>query len=265
MANIRRYLAGVGATNPGGPAATTGSAQGGDGRSGNHRALRRRFGRSGGLLDRWQVAHAERLARVRLTEQDGIVPHAAEHAWEEYLANRQAARASAFPDSWDGIMSSSESCGTWYSLDPSICGAPFIPGAGTNGKEWFGKDADPPSWVVANSLNLVGIRAHRPRATASPHLPTPTFSLHVPKVGVEYEAGPREGTCPRTGPRASGWRSRRRRGRATASSRGCTAGPCPPPSRAATSSSTCARTAAGASARRLGGRAGERLMSQSAS
>ena len=53
---------------------------------------------------------------------DGEVPGARRDAFWELTRNTLAQHATAFPDSWDGILSVDDVCAGWYASNPSTCG-----------------------------------------------------------------------------------------------------------------------------------------------
>ena len=177
VANIRRYLTGVGA--PGGPS-RIGSAQSpatddpgatekassslgvGDG----HAAFP---GGSWYALDGW-LAWA-------LGTLDREVPNARSYAFSEFTRNTLAAHATAYPDSWDGVISVDDACRAWYSHDPSQCGVGLSSAYDT-------QIMHQPAWGLYDAIELAGVTPTAAGYTIAPHLPMGSFSLRLPQVGV---------------------------------------------------------------------------------
>ena len=57
-----------------------------------------------------------------LARLDGVIPRARAYAFDELERNTLAARATVYPDHWDGILSVDDACRSWYSTDPEECG-----------------------------------------------------------------------------------------------------------------------------------------------
>jgi Glycosyl hydrolase 36 superfamily, catalytic domain/Glycosyltransferase family 36 len=182
VANIRRYLTGVGA--PGGPS-RIGSAQApaandpgatekssavagvGDG----HAAFP---GGSWYSLDGW-LAWA-------LGTLDHQVPHAVSYAFSEMARNTLAAHAAAFPNSWDGVISVDDACYGWYATHPDRCGVGLTTAYDT-------QIMHQPAWGLYDAIMLAGVTPTADGYTVDPHLPMRQFSLRFPDVGVARDAG----------------------------------------------------------------------------
>jgi hypothetical protein len=110
-----------------------------------------------------------------------VVPNAEELAWDEYTRNTLAAHATAFPDHWNGTISSDDVCNGWYSSDPSRCGigVPF----------WTGQITEQPTWMVMNALRLAGLTPERDGYRIDPHLPLERFNVRMERAGIAAEPG----------------------------------------------------------------------------
>jgi hypothetical protein len=180
VANVRRYLTGVGA--PGGPSrigsaqspassdpgatekATT-SAGVGDG----HAAFP---GGSWYALDGWLT--------WALGTLDREVPQARTYAFSEFTRNTLAAHAAAYPNSWDGVISVDDACRSWYSSDPSQCGVGLTSAYDT-------QIMHQPAWGLYDAIMLAGVTPTAAGYTIAPHLPMGRFSLRFPQVGVAQD------------------------------------------------------------------------------
>jgi hypothetical protein len=182
VANIRRYLTGVGA--PGGPS-RIGSAQApatddpgitekaagiagvGDG----HAAFP---GGSWYALDGWLT-----WALGTLEHQ---VPNAVSYAFSEFTRNTLAAHAAAFPNSWDGVISVDDACDGWYATHPDRCGVGLTTAYDT-------QIMHQPAWGLYDAIMLAGVTPTQHGYTIEPHLPMTRFSLRLPDVGVARDLG----------------------------------------------------------------------------
>ena len=104
----------------------------------------------------------------------------ARYALDEFARNTLAAHAAAFPDHWDGILSVDDVCNSFHaSDDPAKCGN----GLSTS---YEGQIMHQPAWSLYDATKLAGIEPTAAGYTIGPHLPSRTFSLRFPDVGVAY-------------------------------------------------------------------------------
>ncbi|HEV3230434.1 MAG TPA: hypothetical protein VGY97_13240 [Solirubrobacteraceae bacterium] len=117
-----------------------------------------------------------------LGELDGVVPQARAYAWDEYIRNTLATHATAFPDHWDGTISVDDVCFAYYSSTPSYCG---------NGLSYSysGQITEQATWMVMDAIRLAGITPVGTGYRIVPHLPMNNFSLRLPQIGVASEPG----------------------------------------------------------------------------
>jgi hypothetical protein len=121
-----------------------------------------------------------------LASLDGEIPKAREYAWDQYLRNTLANHATQFPDRWDGIISTDDTCVAYYGKDTSRCGLGFREAPrGGHVFDWEGQNCEQPTWLVMNSIQLAGIEATESGFTIYPHFPLDHFSLSFPQVGLE--------------------------------------------------------------------------------
>lgn len=110
-------------------------------------------------------------------------------AWDFYLRATLAARSGAYPEVWYGVWSGPDSYNAHYHPKPG---------------ETFNFNATPMSLFPVMNMNrhsgplldaikLAGIHPRRGKLVVDPRLPFDTFSLYLPLVGVEYEAGRHHG------------------------------------------------------------------------
>jgi hypothetical protein len=177
VANIRRFLTGVGA-----PALVNGPAQIGSAQSPalrdpdvtepptNAHAFDGASQYVGGTwydIDGWLT--------WALAQLQGKVPHAARYAWSEYTRNTLAAHAVAFPRHWDGTISVDDACNAFYASHPARCGIGLY-------SDYEGQITEQPTWMVMNAINLAGVTPTERGFRIVPH--RPRFSLRMPRVGV---------------------------------------------------------------------------------
>ena len=95
---------------------------------------------------------------------DGVVPDARGLAWDEYTRNTLANHATLWPDHWDGTISVDDVCYAYYSAHPSYCGN----GLGTS---YEGQITEQPTWMVMNAIDLAGVTPLEDGFAITPHLP----------------------------------------------------------------------------------------------
>jgi hypothetical protein len=125
---------------------------------------------------------------------DGVVSGARDLAWDEYTRNTLANHATLWPNHWDGTISVDDVCYAYYSPHPDYCGN----GLGTS---YEGQITEQPTWMVMNAINLAGVTPLADGFQVTPHLPMARFNLRLPDVGVAAAPGVLRGyvTVARTG------------------------------------------------------------------
>jgi hypothetical protein len=113
---------------------------------------------------------------------DGTVPGVRDLAWSEYTRNTLANHATLWPAHWDGTISIDDVCYAYYSAHPEDCGN----GLGTT---YEGQITEQPTWMVMNAIRLAGVTPTEDGYEVIPHLPMSTFSLRLPDVGVAQRTG----------------------------------------------------------------------------
>jgi hypothetical protein len=123
-----------------------------------------------------------------LAALDGVVPGAGADAWDEFTRNTLAAHATAFPNHWDGVISVDDECASYYQSPPSSCGIGLATGAGVvNGYDT--QIMHQPAYSLFDLLKLAGVEATQAGYEVVPHLPTSTFDIRLPDVGVAEQPG----------------------------------------------------------------------------
>ena len=108
---------------------------------------------------------------------DGEVPGARQDAFWELTRNTLAQHATAFPDSWDGILSVDDVCAAWYASNPSTCGVGLTTSYDTQIPH---QDA----WTLWDVIELAGLSSTESGFRIVPHLPMRTFSVRIGDAGV---------------------------------------------------------------------------------
>jgi hypothetical protein len=108
---------------------------------------------------------------------DGKVPGARQDAFSELTRNTLAQHATAFPNSWDGILSVDDVCAAWYATNPSTCGIGLTTAYDTQIPH---QDA----WTLWDLLELAGVSSTASGFRIVPHLPMTTFSVRFQGAGV---------------------------------------------------------------------------------
>ncbi|MEA2422568.1 MAG: cellobiose phosphorylase, partial [Thermoleophilaceae bacterium] len=184
VANVRRFLTGVGA-----PPEVHGPAQIGSSQSpaSNDPDVTERsnpprtIGGNGAVYVGGTWFAVNGWLTWALASLDGVVPHAADYALDEFARNTLAAHANAFPNHWDGILSVDDVCNSFHATDdPAKCGN----GLSTS---YEGQIMHQPAWSLYDATKLAGIQPTAAGYTFDPHLPSSRFSLRFPDVGVAYE------------------------------------------------------------------------------
>jgi hypothetical protein len=183
VANIRRYLTGIGA--PGGPA-RIGSSQ--SPAANDPGVTETSLGGNNGVGDGHAVYVGGSWFAVNgwltwaLGALDGTVPNAKSYAFDELERNTLARRATIYPDHWDGILSVDDACRSWYSTNPAQCGVGLSSTYNT-------QIMHQPAWSLFDTIKLAGIEPVTDGYRISPHLPLGTFSLRLPLVGISAAPG----------------------------------------------------------------------------
>jgi glycosyl hydrolase family 36/glycosyl transferase family 36 len=183
VANVRRFLTGVGA--PGGPSriGSTISPAAADPEVTEPRTATGPLGDAGPLVGASQFPggvwfDVNGWLTWALSQLDGVVPHARRYAWDEYTRNTLEAHTRAFPNHWNGTISVDDVCNGFYSPEPARCGI----GGALN--VWAGEITEQPTWMVMNAIRLAGVTANRRGYRIAPHYPFKRFSLRTSQVGV---------------------------------------------------------------------------------
>jgi hypothetical protein len=114
---------------------------------------------------------------------DGMLPHARQLAFDEYVRTTLANHAAVFPDHWDGITSVDDTCSSFFSTTPARCGG--VLGITT----YEGQITEQPTWMVLGALNLAGITPTAAGYRIEPHFPFEDFSVRFPGIGLAGHAG----------------------------------------------------------------------------
>jgi hypothetical protein len=186
VANIRRFLTGVGAPSSLHGPARTGSSQS---PASNDPAVTERSNPAIGdfvgthnavwVGGSWYAING--ALAWGLGALEGVVPHAVDYAFDEFRRNTLAAHATAYPKHWDGVISVDDVCRSFYSDSPEICGTGLS-------SSYEGQIMHQPAWSLFDAIKLAGIEPTAAGYTIAPHLPFKRFSLRLPNVGVAYEA-----------------------------------------------------------------------------
>ena len=103
-------------------------------------------------------------------------------AWDEFVRNTLAQHASAFPDHWDGVISTDDVCHAWYADPPEMCSTGLT-------TRYFTQILHQPAWSLLDAIKLAGIVPNRDGYRIEPHVLSESYSLRMPLVGVAR--GPR--------------------------------------------------------------------------
>jgi hypothetical protein len=182
VANIRRFLTGVGAPPQTGGPARIGSSQS---PARNDPDVEERTEPPIGIGDNNAVYVGGAWYAINgwltwaLGELDGVVPRAREYAFDEFERNTLTAHARAYPQRWNGVISVDDVCSAHYASDPSRCGVGLFSG-------WNTQIMHQPSWGLFGALKLAGLDPVGDGYRIDPHLPMNRFSLRLPDAGIEY-------------------------------------------------------------------------------
>jgi hypothetical protein len=109
---------------------------------------------------------------------DGEVPGARSLAFDEYVRSTLATHAAVYPNQWAGTTSVDDTCWSFYSSDPGRCGGVL----GITSYE--GQNTEQPEWMVMDALDLAGVTPTLSGYRISPHFPFANFSVRFPIIGV---------------------------------------------------------------------------------
>ena len=181
MANVRRFLTGIGA--PGGPARIGSSQSPAANDPGvTEQSQPRNIGGSDASGRAGPGTRSTAGWTWALGDLDGVVPNAREYAFDELTRNTLAAHATAYPNHWDGVISVDDACRSWYSTDPANCGVGLSTGYDT-------QIMHQPAWSLFDAIKLAGVTPTAAGYRIVPHLPMQTFNIRFPQVGVAQQPG----------------------------------------------------------------------------
>lgn len=106
------------------------------------------------------------------------VPNSGSLALDEYERSTLARHAASFPDDWVGTTSVDDTCWSFFSSDPGRCGG--VLGV----SDYEGQNTEQPEWMVMGALTLAGVTPTERGYRISPHLPSSSFSVRFPTIGV---------------------------------------------------------------------------------
>ena len=115
---------------------------------------------------------------------DGLLPGAADYAFDEFERNTLLAHAEAYPEHWDGVLNVDDACWSHYSSNPGRCAVGSLVLLGGTA----GQIAHQPAWTLFSALKLAGVEPTRKGYRIAPHLPLPAWSLRFPDLGIEQNA-----------------------------------------------------------------------------
>jgi hypothetical protein len=185
VANVRRFLTGVGA-----PASVHGPAKIGSGQSpaaSDPAVTERSSPVSTATGDNNAVFVGGSWYAVNgwltwaLGRQAGVVPRARELALDELTRNTLRAHARVYPRHWGGTISVDDVCRSHNSSHPEQCGIAIANG-------YTGQIMHQPAWLLWDTIKLAGIEPTAHGYTIRPLLPMREFSLRLPDVGLEWSA-----------------------------------------------------------------------------
>ncbi len=114
-------------------------------------------------------------------ELGGEVAGSGSLALDEYERSTLADHAASYPSEWVGTTSIDDTCWSFYSSDPGRCG-------GVLGiTDYEGQNTEQPEWMVMDALALAGVTPTEQGYKVSPHLPLSTFSVRFPTIGVDRQ------------------------------------------------------------------------------
>ncbi len=182
VANIRRFLTGIGAPPQVNGPARIGSSQSparNDPDVSEHSEPPAGIGTNNAVFvgGAWYAVNG--WLTWALGTLEGTVPKATRYALDELERNTLTAHATAFPHHWDGIISVDDVCRSFYSASPEQCGIGLTTG-------YAGQIMHQPAWSLFDTIRLAGIEPTRAGYRIDPHLPVSSFELRLPRVGVAY-------------------------------------------------------------------------------
>ncbi len=190
VANIRRYLTGVGA-----PAQIHGPARVGSSQSpaaNDPTVTEHSHPSTGGIGANAAVFPGGSWFAINgwltwaLGSLGDTLPNARDYAFSELERNTLAAHATTYPAHWEGVISVDDVCHSFYSPSPAICGAGLTTG-------YEGQIMHQPAWSLFDAIRLAGINPTTAGFEIRPELPLRSFSLGLPDIGVAYQTASARG------------------------------------------------------------------------
>lgn len=118
-----------------------------------------------------------------LSELEGVVANVGDHAWDEFQRNTLTAHAEAFPDTWNGVLNVDDACWAHFTSEPDRCGVESI--LTLAGSTFAGQLTHQPSWTFFSLFKLAGIQPWRDGYRIKPALPQESWSLRLEHIGLE--------------------------------------------------------------------------------
>jgi hypothetical protein len=180
LGNVRRFLTGIGA--PGGPS-PIGSAQSPsakDPQVTEHEPVPvgSGFGNAVWVGGVWYALNGSLVWAAAPVDQA--------FAWDEFFRNTLATHAIAYPDHWDGVITTDDVCQAWYGNNPPQCGTGLT-------TAYDGQVLHQPAWALFDAIKLAGLIPTKDGYRIDPHVPSDTFSLRLPVAGVARQPGSMRG------------------------------------------------------------------------
>ncbi len=182
VANIRRFLTGVGAPSAAHGPARIGSAQSpaaADPEVSERTRPPKGLGSGAAVFPGGSWYAVNGWLTWALGSLGGRVPEARQDAFSELTRNTLTAHAEAYPRHWDGIISVDDVCHASYSPTPAQCGI----GLKT---AYDGQVMHQPAWSLFDAIRLAGVTPTADGYRIEPELPFRSFSLALPDLGVAY-------------------------------------------------------------------------------
>jgi hypothetical protein len=185
VANIRRFLTGIGApASVGGPTkiGSVNSPSAKDPEITERSLLATGVGSGNAVYvgGSWYAVNG--WLTWALGNLDGVVPRAREYAFDEFTRNTLATHADAYPRHWNGVISVDDACRPFFDPEPERCGV----GISTS---YDGQIMHQPAWSLFDAIKLAGVEPTERGYRIDPHVPGRDFRLSLPGVGVAEKRG----------------------------------------------------------------------------
>ena len=97
-------------------------------------------------------------------------------AMSEWIRTTLANHSAVYPNEWDGVTSVDDVCSSFYSADPAACGGVL--------EGYEGQNSEQPTWMLMDAIDVAGITPTSSGFRIAPELGTSEYSVRFDAVGL---------------------------------------------------------------------------------